>query len=180
MVVFAYLLLYFITAFILIRHNWFPHGEGKITKQTLPFEIASGTTDFKALTKTLKNHLDISGREDEPFQRKDSCWIYNIYRPGVNYHIVLNKKMQNIVVTTTENFTVARVSSRLHLMRHYKGGIKYYLWAFFYDMAAVAMLLFGLTGILIWFKMSKTYKSGMYYLLFGTALSIAVLVYLMI
>jgi hypothetical protein len=177
---FAFLLMYFVTAFILIRHDWFPHSTPTITKETIPFKLDSERTNYKSAAKAIKSHLKISGREDEPFQRKDSCWVYNIYRPGITYHIVLSKERENMVVTTTEQFTVARVSSRLHLMRHYRGGIKYYIWAFFYDMAALSMLVSGISGVLIWFKMGKNYKNGIYYFLAGTVISASVIIYLMI
>ncbi len=179
-VIFAYLLMYFVTAFILIRHDWFPHASPVTTRQTVDFKIESKSTDFTSLTPAIKKHLDITGRTDIPFQRKDGCWVYNVYRPGISHHIVLNQEQEKLTVSTTEQLTVARVSSRLHLMRFYKGSIKYYIWAFFYDLSAISMLLFGLSGILIWLKMKKAYRNGLYYLLSGTAISVAVLVYLLI
>lgn len=180
MVLFGFLLMYFVTAFILIRHNWFPQSKPEVTKQTVPFKLNPHTTDFKSLAEPIKDYLEITGRTDEPFQRKDSSWIYNVYRPGIHHHIVLNKEKENLTVTTNKQLTLVRISSRLHLMRHYKGGMLYYIWAFLYDLAAVSMLVFGISGILIWVKMKKAYKNGLYYLLAGTAISAAVLIYLMI
>ncbi len=178
MVLFAFLLMYFVTAFILIRHNWFPQSTPEVTKQTVPFKLNQQTTGYKFLADPIKEYLQITGRTDEPFQRKDSCWIYNVYRPGISHHIVLNKETESLTVTTTKQLTLVRIASRLHLMRHYKGGIKYYIWAFLYDLAAVSTLVFGISGILIWIKMKKAYKNGVYYLLSGIAISAAVLIYL--
>ena len=179
MILLAYLLMYFFTAFVMIRHDWFHHSEPKVSLEKVPFEIDRIKTDFTKLQKTIKKELKITGREDEPFQRKDSCWIYNIYKPGLSYNIVLNQSQDSLTIKRTEQLNLARVSSRLHLMRHYKGGIKYYIWTFIYDLAAISMLLFAITGLLIWLKMNRKYRAGLYFLVIGFLFSFGVLGYLL-
>ena len=179
MVIFAFLLMYFVTGFIMIRHDWFPQPEATITTKTIPFHVNKDVTDFISLKNTIKEKLEITGREDVPIQRKDSCWGYNFHRPGVVYNIVLNPNSNSLTIKKTEQKSLSRISSRLHLMHKYEGGAKYIIWAFIYDLAAVSMIVFAITGILIWLKMSNAYKNGKYYLLAGFTVSIGVLLYLL-
>lgn len=177
MIILAYLLMYFVTAFIGIRPQWFPHEEPKVTREIVTFKTEPGA-DYSKLYRQIKKQLNITGRTDKPLQQKNGTWVYAVYKPGLGYRIVYNPDKHTLDVTKTEQKTVGRIASRLHMMRHYSGGVKYIIWSVFYDLAAFSMLAFGVTGILIWLKMGKAYRTGIYYLLAGFAITIAVILWL--
>ena len=50
----------------------------------------------------------------------------------------------------------------------------YTAWAIYYDLSAIAFILFGITGIYMWFKNRKRYSSGWWYLAAGVLFPLAI------
>jgi hypothetical protein len=42
-----------------------------------------------------------------------------------------------------------------HRLHGFQGGILYLIWAFFVDIISLAMIIFGITGIFMWYKSTK-------------------------
>ena len=59
------------------------------------------------------------------------------------------------------------VLHRIHVLRGFKGGWAYTAWAVMYDASCFAMIVFAITGIIMWFRRRKQYSHGWYYLLAG-------------
>lgn len=166
MILFVQLLMYVVTGFILSNHNIFPHGEVERTSTHLPFAKPDNVS-FEELNKYVKSTYQINGRASEAKQRNDGRWEVWISRPGLFHHIIFNENMDTISIYQNRQMTLGRVASRLHFMRHYEGGWKYVIWAILYDLSAIALIVFSITGVYMWWRLRKKYKAGYYFLAFG-------------
>lgn len=71
--------------------------------------------------------------------------------------------------------TLLTVAQRIHMMRGFKGGWAYTAWAVMYDVTCFAMILFAVTGILMWLRKRKKFRSGWWYLLAGILIPVAII-----
>ena len=68
---------------------------------------------------------------------------------------------------SSQDMNLNAVVHRIHVLRGFKGGWEYTAWAVMYDTSCFAMILFAITGIIMWFKRRKQFKHGWWYLLAG-------------
>ncbi|HYW97255.1 MAG TPA: PepSY-associated TM helix domain-containing protein [Bacteroidales bacterium] len=175
MFVIVFTAFFLLSGFMMIRYDLFPAGEPVRYVKTLPMTVPVSDHP-EHLGKQIKHAYDLRGRMDKPIQLKDGRWHFFFARPGVTQMAIISLDHDSIQITRTEQLTVPRVVNRIHHLRGYTGGWKYLIWGVLYDMSALSLLVFALTGILMWFPMRKGYPYGWWFV--GTGFGITILVIL--
>ncbi len=176
MIVFVFLLMYIISGFFMINYCWFSKQDAMITKNKVPFCCDGLNTNAELIYK-IKNSYAITGRTSAGSVKKDSTIQWHIRRPGVEHQITLSANRDSIAVIRTEQQTFMRILSRLHHLRGYSDGVLYKIWAFMYDLSAIAFIVFSITGMYMWYRLRKKYKAGWIFLAIGILVPVIVIIY---
>lgn len=177
LLIFAFALLYIVTGYILSKHEWFPQGvESKVT-QVLSLNYVPDTTRLEDFGNEIKAQFNVSGRMDYRRNSKNEI-LFSFYRPGVNHFVTVPSGLDSIVIQRVEMSTVREVSKRMHRLHGFKGGAIYVIWAILLDLAALSMIVFSITGIIIWYRSRHIFKYGWFFIVPFVILGIVMYVFL--
>jgi len=172
MILLVFLIMYTVTG-IVIAHHGLPRGGQELIKSEIPVErtMESSPSEY---ARYLKKHHAYKGRY--AYQQNDNGnWEFHFYFPGERVKVTLTPSQDTLYIETTQvERTLMTVAHNLHGMRGFKGGWVYTVWAIYYDLSAVAFILFGLSGLYMWFKNRKRYPNGWWYLSAGVLIPLAI------
>lgn len=177
LLIFAFALLYIVTGFILSKHEWFPHGVESKTTEVKALNYVPDTVRLENFGNEIKEQFNISGRMDYRRNSKNEI-LFSFYRPGENHFVTIHSELDSLAIQRVEMKSVHEVSKRMHRMHGFKGGAIYVIWAILLDLAALSMIIFSITGILIWYRSRQAYKYGWFFIVPFVILGIAMYVYL--
>jgi hypothetical protein len=168
------MLVYVITGIFMINHDLFNIPEVEVSHSTIPVEKAM-KGDPKDYARYLKEILDLKGRTE---YRKDNSdnWIFHFNIRGEACQVNLTPAQDTLYIQqSSQHMTLYTVVQRIHTLRGFKGGWAYTAWAVMYDVSCLAMILFAITGIIMWFRKRKQFRHGWWYLLAGILIPVMVI-----
>ena len=172
MILLVFLIMYTVTG-IIITHHGLPYGQQEISRSTILVERTMDSSPSE-YAKYLKNQYAYKGRYGYR-QQENGNWDFHFQFPGEQVKVTLTPSQDTLFVETTEvDRTLMTIAHNLHALRGFTGGWVYTLWALYYDLSAIAFILFGITGIYMWFKNRKRYPSGWWYLAAGIIVPLAI------
>jgi len=172
MILLVFLMMYTVTG-ILITHHSLPYGEREVINSKILVEKKFNTSP-KDYARYLKEKYGYKGRYNYR-QLENGNWDFYYFFPGDQVKVTLTPAQDTLFVQHTEiERTLMTISHNLHGMRGFTGGWVYTTWAIFYDLSAIAMILFGITGIYMWLKGRKKFPSGWWYLVAGIIIPMAI------
>ncbi len=157
--IFAFALLFVFTGLIMSKGNLFTHGKAQITRNILPLNYTPDTTRMDQFGEEIKERLEISGRMNYTRNRKNEL-VFTWYRPMVSNVVTVSPALDSMSVERREMYTFLEANTRIHRVHGYEGGTLYVIWAVLVDLTAVAMIVFVITGFLIWFRRRKKWFYG--------------------
>ncbi len=175
--IFAFSLMYIITGFITSKHHWFGVGKDMKSSQNYTLHFMPDTTDLKKLGKEIKREFNITGRLNYN-KNKNGEISFNIFRPGIVQHVKIKNNLDSLTITNTERKTFYEINKRIHRIHGFEGGPLYFVWGVLLDLTAVSMIIFSVTGILLWYRVRKFYKFGWFILVPVFILGIIVFIFL--
>jgi hypothetical protein len=167
MIMFSFLLMYVITGIILINRSLFNIPEVTVSRDKILVENGMIKDEAREFARYLKEELNLKGRVSYNKDWQEN-WLFHYNFPGDNYRLTLRPENDTIYIKRSQQErTLFTVTQQMHVMRGYKGGWAYTVWAVMYDVSCLAMLVFAISGILIWFRIRKSYKYGWWFLASG-------------
>jgi len=154
----VFVLMYFISGYVMIHPRWFGQRQSHDTKRTEAWELSADTSDAE-LVKYLQTVLGLRGQSSNPDHKADGSIRVNFVRPGTTFQVVINPRGKQMVITR-KDFGFSGIANGLHRQRGYHGGWAYWLWSLLYDLASLALIVFGITGILLWYKCTLKHLAG--------------------
>jgi hypothetical protein len=151
--VLIFLVMYFVTGYPIIHDSWFPKPEPVKTTRTEPLAY-TGPKEPEAFANYLQETFDLRGRPIRRRRLPDGGWEFRYTRPGTFYEVLVPPSGDSVSITTRKENTVATMVG-FHKLHEYSGGKLYYIWAFFYDLASFSLIVFGLSGIYLWYRLTK-------------------------
>jgi len=172
-IVAAFLFMYFFTGGVLILHEWFPRNMGKENPQTVPINAQYSEDE---IVSSLKEQFSINGflRRDE---KKDGTIVNVFTRPGYRAQITFSPGRQTANVNI-QHGTFAAVMNSFHRLRGFDG-FAHTLWAVFYDLSCIALILFSLSGLYLWWKLIRDKTLGLFFLFTSTGVTLFTIIYLL-
>jgi hypothetical protein len=166
MIMLSFMLVYLITGVFMINHDLFSLPEIRVSHSRIPVEKPM-QGEAKEYATYLKETFDLKGRTEYRKDNRDN-WIFHFNTPGEAYQIKLPPSQDTLYLQkSTQDKTFYMVAHRIHILRGFKGGWEYTAWAVMYDTSCFAMILFAITGIILWYRRRKQYRHGWWYLLAG-------------
>jgi len=101
--------------------------------------------------------------------------IINYVRPGYHYKVVIAPDRKSLPITPREE-NMHRTAVVFHRMEEYGGGFLYDIYIFMMDLSSLALIVYGLSGIYLWYKLEKKKWPGLLFLLAGAGYTLAVMV----
>lgn len=157
----ALLLMFILTSYLMVHHDWFDH-ERQSETTIVPFSTQPETdADWKRI---VQKH-QIKGRFTGERTNQDGHLIRE-YGGAAGWTTIklISEKNQ---IEITKNFkSKADAIIGIHRQRGYGSGpLQYNIYAFLLDVMAISLLLFVITGIIMWFKLLK--NNWVAWLIFG-------------
>lgn len=172
MIIFSFMLMYLITGIVKINHDLFDVPPVEELQYTVPVEKAMEGT-AREYSDYLMEEFDLKGRINFN-QNLQENWVFNFNFPGNSVQITLTPAQDSLFFHQWKReMTFFTVANRMHVLRGYKGGWAYTAWALMYDISCVAMMVFAITGIMMWYRARKRFRYGWYYLAAGMLIPLA-------
>jgi len=170
----ALLLMYVISSYMMIYHDWFQvktRNESRITLDIRPKEINEDNWG------SFLNKNNIKGRlVRENFE--ESGDIVRLYESAKGYaEITIFKKVDQVEIRSADLNLSGKINE-MHRLRGFGGPLLYNIYAVLLDLVGVGLILFVLTGVILWLKLLKHNKLAWTILILGFIYVSAVLGYL--
>ena len=175
----TFVLMYFLTGYLMIRHDLLP--EDKPVKKTVVESLDRDLPEMSSqeLSVYLQDRFDLKGKRNIPGgPRKDGTWRFNYYHPGLAAVAVISSDGKKVEITTTAQ-GARGVINGLHRLHGYGGGWLYDIWAFMYDLASLALIVFPVSGFILWLRIGRRKLAGSLVLACGFSVPAAIVLYLM-
>jgi len=162
----------------MLKEEWFPRGEGtKVSsKQKLLRNINNHTPD--SYGQMIKKDYSISGRTEKATIQNNGNWYYEFSKPGEFTKVTLFTHLDSLRIERELNRTFFNKLNRTHHFRHYSGEPKYWVWAVVYDLSALSLIVFALTGVWLWTLLKKMRVPGLLFMVPGTIILFLTLFFL--
>lgn len=171
----TFIFIFLVTGIILVNRNLFDATETEVTNSKVLVEKPmNGNPDEYA--DYLKEKFGYKGRQ---LHRKENNgnYIFQYNFQGTNNEITLTPSQDTLYIRSgKQQMNLISFSTKLHHMRGFSGGLEYTLWAVFYDLTAISLIVFAITGILLWIKIRMRYTSGLWYLLAGIIIPLIIII----
>ncbi len=158
LILLIWVVMYFVTGWVMIHEKWFPRGPQKVTtSEPLSLSEPLATAEF---IKNLESAYGIGGQRRPPKPLANGGWQFNWVRPGENTEAIVSAGAKQVSITRT-HFDPGGWAHGLHRLHGYRGGWAYWIWAGFMDLASAAMILFAVSGVYLWWKTTRNKLPGL-------------------
>lgn len=175
--VLAFVVMYFVTGYPMIHHKWFSNPEPVITKRTESLAYR-GPEEPGAFSDYLQETFDLGGKPIQRVRLRDGSWRFRYSRPGTIHDLVVPPAGDSVSITTRRESVIATMV-KFHRLKGYGGGKLYSVWALLYDLASFSLIVFAVTGIYLWYKLTKKKLLGWIFLGISYGYAVATILYLM-
>ena len=173
----VFVLMYFASGYVMIHNGWF-NKPGPVTSTRTVALNYSGDASDEALSRHLQETFDLRGKRNPPNHRKDGSRQFNFTRPGTTFEAVVSQDVRQVSITRKESGFVG-LANGMHRLHGYGGGRIYDAWALLYDLASAALILFAITGIVLWYQSTPQRLPGLICLGLSFGFSTAMILYLL-
>lgn len=179
-VLLAFVVMYFVTGFVLTHGGLLGEATEQVVRRTEPFPMSlSKRPGDAAFASSLGTTLGLRGKPSKVEHRKDGTWRVSYFHPGHLTEVTLPSDLGSMTVEE-KRFGWQRVLIGLHRLHGYGGGGGYDVWAVMLDLASVSMILFAITGVLLWHRLARDHRPGWMILAAGFVLTASTVTYLML
>lgn len=163
----AFLLMYFVTGAVIIM------GERKSIRKTSEKQFIRNESQFVIVAR-LRKQFQILGEERKKIGDKQTVYSYS--RPGYRAEIIFPANEDSVLI----NLSQGNFGSLLNDFHRLKGfnGVAHIVWGMLYDLSCIALFLFGLSGLYLWWKIEKNKLIGGFFFLTSTAITVFTIWYL--
>jgi len=153
----VFVLMYFVSGYVILHGKWF--GTRPPAKSTRHARLATPiSSNPQDLQSGLEAQLGLHGKPQPPRKRKDGSWELTYSRPGDVQQAIVHPDGRVEVTESKQNF--AGTLNAFHRLHGYSGGGLYVFWAVLYDLASASMIVFALSGIYLWYKITRRRTLG--------------------
>lgn len=149
----ALLVMYIITSYMMMNHNLIDHDLIKEEKTVRLTTIPSNDQEWN----TFAQQNGIEGRKTRESTNNEGNLIVEYGHAGGFARIDVPKNTSEAKISLSHKKTANAIIG-IHRQRGYGGNWIYNLYAFFLDIIGVSLIIFVITGIIMWFKLLKNNK----------------------
>jgi hypothetical protein len=128
------------------------------------------------LVELLQQKYDLEGQYN--IQMQEHRAIVNFGHPGITARAVVSFDVDSVYILKRKGNFV-NILHQFHRLHGYHGGLNYYAWALAYDLSALSLIVFALSGLYLWFKSEREKITGWILFSTSTCLTAAIIIYFM-
>lgn len=170
----AFLTMYIITSYMMIHHDWFPVE--KQNETTSSMLVSPEEIDDNHWESFLKEH-HIKGRLVRESFNEQGDLVRTYSGAEENSKITIFKDKNEVEILTSRLNLSGRIIG-LHRLRGYGGSFVYNFYAFMLDIVGISLILFSITGVILWLKLLKFNRIAWGIFIFGFVYVSSVIIYL--
>ena len=171
----ALLIMYILSSYMMIYHDWFK-VESK-NESTVKFDIRPEEINENNWSSFLKIH-NVKGRlVREKFEVSGD--IIRLYESAKGYNEITIFKDVNQVEIRSGELNLSGKINELHRLSGFGGPLLYNIYAILLDVVGISLILFFLTGVILWLNILQHNKIAWIILILGFIYVGAVLGYLL-
>lgn len=171
----VFLSMYLASSFMMVHHDTFKSKEVSRHQETI--SITPEIVEGKNWENFLKKH-SVHGRLENEWTSQQGELVRRYEAPEVHFKFTINADKQSLTLETFKwNFNATM--NELHRLRYYKGPLTFWLYAFMVDITAIALIIFVITGIVLWLRILKDKWIGWLMLILGACYVGLVMFYMM-
>ncbi|MEQ1691080.1 MAG: PepSY-associated TM helix domain-containing protein [Gemmatimonas sp.] len=151
-------LFYTISGVTFVYAQWMPSESATAitTRLAIP---ASTAPDDGALRAFVEKSVASKGRTDGLVSVKPDGLRQRWVWPTGSAEVVVSPSRDSLTITRTR-FGPIRTLRNFHVLVGARGGMGYFAWWVLLDVLSLAMLLFAVTGLLLWYRTTKDRRLG--------------------
>ena len=170
----VFVLMYFVSGLVMIFEDTFQRKDTDV--RILKGHIRGiGTASGDALVSLVKENFGLRGQYQ--LRQNNSGMVLNFRHPGTEVQVMVQTAFDSVTCTIRKKNFVS-VLHHFHRLHGYHGGGNYFAWAIMYDMAALSMILFAITGVYLWYRIERVRWPGWLILAVFTLLTAYTIYYL--
>jgi hypothetical protein len=150
----AFLIMYIATSYMMIYHDWFQVE--KLNESTTSMLVTPEEINDEHWDAFVKKH-QIGGRLIRENFNDSGDLIRTYSSADGNSKITIFKDKNEVEIQTTKLNLSGRIIG-LHRMRGYGGSFVYNFYAVMLDIVGISLILFAITGVILWLKLLKFNK----------------------
>jgi len=151
----AVLIMFIVTSYLMIHHSWFNREPTKTTATV-------GLNTFPATDQGWReflNEQNISGRLVQENTDRDGHPFRVYERAAGHTRLTLQQEKKQVEIIRTEKTTTGAMIG-IHRQRGYGGPLQYSLYAVLLDILGLSLIIFTVTGVIMWFKLLKNNRTA--------------------
>lgn len=152
------ILFYTISGAMIAYAPWLPGAGVTTTTERVPLPVGASESP-EALRTFVEQALEPRGRVVGPERTPAGGLLLRYTRPGGSMEVTTTPGQSELVVVTTRH-GVIRTLRGLHVLTGYAGGGAFVAWSLLLDFTAIAVIGFALSGIYLWYKLSRRRRLG--------------------
>jgi len=176
LILLMFVIMYFATGYVMIHHLWFGENKPKVTTRTEALNYSGEKTDA-AMSVYLQETFGLAGNRVVN-RRPNGTLSFNFVRPGTVFEAVVAPDGKQVKITRRDQAFVGTMAT-MHELHGYGGGWFYSMWALVLDLASASMVVFAITGIILWYQSTTARLPGWICLGFSTVFTAAMIFYLL-
>ena len=171
----AFILMYFATGFVMIFEDNFQRKDEQVEKMSHAISPVQ-TLNNDSLAQWLKQKFNIRGQYK--VRQDDHQSVVNFWHPGTVTEVRITHRADSVYLTTKKG-NLYTTMHHFHRLHGYQGGMNYYAWSFIFDLSALSMIVFALSGLYLWYKTERERLAGWVVMITFTTLTALTIIYLM-
>ncbi|MDX2188493.1 MAG: PepSY-associated TM helix domain-containing protein [Bacteroidota bacterium] len=175
-------LLYLLTGLMFGVHSFMPNSEKEWNAKMEFYKISNkiDTSNKEKSGLELQRKYAIKGRMMNAKLEKENLFKYDFNNPLENVEVSYIIDKDSVILARSTPATFFKQTERIHVLHNYKGKWFHLVWATMLDVTAVSMILFSITGMILWYDMRKKFGLGWYFLIVSWAITIYTIISLVI
>jgi hypothetical protein len=143
--------MYVVSSYFMIHYELFETYQWD--EQEIEFSMDSSSISGESFQMFLDNNR-ISGKLTKQNELANGAWTREYARAGVKHALKYDPDQEMLTITTNRAQLPGFVVG-LHRIRGYEGPLQYIIYAILLDVVGVSLILFAVTGAILWLKLLK-------------------------
>jgi hypothetical protein len=176
LVIILFLMMYCVSGYMMIHGPWFASSNHPAPVQTARLESIANRP-AEELAADVKKQLHLPGRIQFPATQPANMTRFWINHPGTMTRVDVATSEKLIRISTVRTGLIGTLVM-LHKIAGYDDVPLFNLYAVFSDLSGVAMIVFALSGVYLWWKRTRNHFWGIACLTISCTYAAGVMIYL--
>jgi len=161
LIILIYVMMFYVSGYIMTHRPWFLGAPGPTTTRTAALEPGLLRLSNEQLAANLQKQLGLAGGIQFPLGQPPNLIRFYVIRPGTTMRVDVSTQ-DKLIRVITQRYGWAGTLIVLHKIEgyHARNGLLSNASVFFGDMAALSMIVFAITGVILWWKRVKNHFWG--------------------